>query len=268
MNLYVTEICCFCSSPVSYEAACFILVNSRKEQMIIARPVGVCVQHAVQILSQQMRCSSALWDPVSNWFLISEVFGQRRWKWTLRPRSHVLVADHLPRVSTPAALPHCPWRAHPVWFEGSKWVLSHCKYSLVISSYFPGQHPQAPQGESCQTVWNHEASRWSKAIVYIARHWCFFGRSGILWQSSACYPCDPPSLRGSSAAQGEWQWALLQRAPYVWWTWESLVANNGRVRIRGKKRQKRQEGTTVKNMCCIKNSPSQRSWAQSAFFFY
>lgn len=93
---------------------------------------------------------------------------------------------------TVATLPRCPWLTHPVRLEAIKCVLSQYKYSPVISSYFPGRHPRSPKGKSRQAVWNHEASLWSKTIVYIACHWCFFGRSGILWQSLACYPYDLP----------------------------------------------------------------------------
>lgn len=89
-----------------------------------------------------------------------------------------------------------PWLTHPVRLEGSECVSSQRKcpsHSIIV----PWPAPRVPA--SCLAVWNHEASRWSKAIVYISCRWCFFGRSGILWQSSSCWQRDLPELRGSTS---------------------------------------------------------------------
>lgn len=116
---------------------------------------------------------------------------------------------------TPATLPRCLWRTHPVRLEGSKRVLSHHKYSLVISSHFPGRHtgPTRQELSDCLKSWDLSLIKdhclYRMSLMFFWQEWDIVSISCLLSMRSDV------AVRFSNTAQGVQQCALLQRTPYV-----------------------------------------------------
>ena len=135
----------------------------------------------------------------------------------LRLRSHVLVAYRL--LGGGSQRPqHCLTVCDEhtlLGLKGANGFLSRHKYSLVISSFFPGRHTGPTRQELSDCLKSGGLSLIKDHCLYRMSLMFFWQESDIVTISCFLSMQSAGAVRLSNIAQGEQWWAILQRTPYV-----------------------------------------------------